>query len=65
MQTSDTNTHTSNEVNNEFYNDEKALHLFKHSVEQEKQGLVREVSLEEIKQLLCISKEKVKQLGIK
>ncbi|MBR1766765.1 MAG: hypothetical protein IJ745_06995 [Bacteroidales bacterium] len=35
-----------------FYSDKKALRSFRKSVEQEKQGLAREVSLDDVKQML-------------
>lgn len=36
----------------DFYNDKEALQSFQQSVEQEKQGLTREVSLEDVKEML-------------
>lgn len=36
----------------EFYSDKDALKAFHKSVEQEKQGLAREVSLDDVKQML-------------
>ena len=38
----------------EFYSDKKALDDFRKSVEQEKQGLAREVSLDDVKQMLSL-----------
>ncbi len=43
---------SSTDANGEFYSDKKALRSFKQSVEQEKQGMTREVSLDDVKQML-------------
>ena len=43
---------SSTDANGEFYSDKKALSSFKQSVEQEKQGMTREVSLDDVKQML-------------
>lgn len=43
---------SSTDANGEFYSDKKALRSFKQSVEQEKQGMIREVSLDDVKQIL-------------
>ena len=45
---------SSSDANGEFYSDKKALRSFKQSVEQEKQGMAREVSLDDVKQMLCL-----------
>ena len=37
-----------------FYSDKEALRSFRKSVEQEKQGLAREVSLDDVKQMLSL-----------
>lgn len=37
-----------------FYSDKEALRHFRKSVEQEKQGLAREVSLDDVKQMLSL-----------
>ena len=36
----------------DFYEDKEVLESFRQSVEQEKQGLTREVSLDDVKQML-------------
>ncbi len=54
MQAAGAKVLTTTDANDEFYKDEKALRSFKQSVEQEKQGMVREVSLDDIKQMLCL-----------
>ena len=40
------------DADKDFYNDKETLRSFQQSVEQENQGLVREVSLDEVKQML-------------
>ena len=45
---------TSSDSDSDFYNNKEALQNFHKSIEEEKQGLAREVSLEEIKQMLCL-----------
>lgn len=45
---------SSTDANGEFYSDQNALRSFKQSVEQEKQGMAREVSLDDVKQMLCL-----------
>ncbi len=45
---------SSTDVDGEFYSDKKALRSFKQSVEQEKKGMAREVSLDDVKQMLCL-----------
>ena len=45
---------SSSEADVEFYSDKKALRSFKQSVEQEKKGMAREVSLDDVKQMLCL-----------
>lgn len=45
---------SSTDADSEFYCDKKALRSFKQSVEQEKQGMVREVSLDDVKQMLSL-----------
>ncbi len=45
---------SSTDANGEFYSDKNALRSFKQSVEQEKQGMAREVSLDDVKQMLCL-----------
>ena len=45
---------SSTDENGEFYSDKKALRSFRQSVEQERQGLAREVSLDDVKQILCM-----------
>lgn len=42
------------DFDSDFYNNKEALQNFQKSIEEEKQGLAREVSLEEIKQMLCL-----------
>ena len=42
------------DANDEFYSDKKALRSFKQSVEQEKKGMAREVSLDDVKQMLSL-----------
>lgn len=37
-----------------FYSDKEALRSFRKSVEQEKKGMTREVSLDDVKQMLCL-----------
>ncbi len=38
----------------DFYSDKKAFRSFHESVEQEKQGLAREVSFDDVKQMLSL-----------
>jgi hypothetical protein len=45
---------TTSDFDSDFYNNKEALQNFQKSIEEEKQGLAREVSLEEIKQMLCL-----------
>ena len=45
---------SSTDADDEFYSDKKALCSFKQSVEQEKKGMAREVSLDDVKQMLCL-----------
>lgn len=45
---------SSTETDDEFYSDKEALRSFKQSVEQEKQGMAREVNLDDVKQMLCL-----------
>ena len=45
---------SSTDANGEFYSDKKALRSFKQSVEQEMQGMAHEVSLDDVKQMLCL-----------
>ena len=45
---------SSTDADVEFYSDKKALRSFKQSVEQEKKGMAREVSLDDVKQMLCL-----------
>ena len=42
------------DANDEFYSDKEALRSFKQSVEQEKKGMAREVSLDDVKQMLSL-----------
>jgi len=44
----------SSDTDVEFYSDKNALRSFKQSVEQEKKGMVREVSMDDVKQMLCL-----------
>ena len=41
-------------TDDDFYSDKDALRSFRKSVEQEKQGLAREVSLDDVKQMLSL-----------
>ena len=43
---------SSSDTTSEFYSDKKALRSFKQSVAQEKKGMAREVSLDDVKQKL-------------
>lgn len=43
---------SSTETDDEFYSDKEVLRSFKQSVEQEKQGMAREVNLDDVKQML-------------
>ena len=45
---------SSTDADSEFYSDKEALRSFKQSVEQEKKGMAREVSLDDVKQMLCL-----------
>lgn len=45
---------SSTDGDGEFYGDKEALRSFKQSVEQEKKGMAREVSLDDVKQMLCL-----------
>ncbi len=45
---------SSTDADVEFYSDKEALRSFKQSVEQEKKGMAREVSLDDVKQMLCL-----------
>ncbi len=45
---------SSTDADVEFYSDKKALRSFKQSVEQEKKGMAREVSLDDVKQMLSL-----------
>ncbi len=45
---------SSTDTDGEFYSDKKALRSFKQSMEQEKLGMVREVSLGDVKQMLSL-----------
>ncbi len=45
---------SSTDADGEFYSDKKALRSFKQSVEQEKKGMAREVSLDDVKQMLSL-----------
>ena len=43
---------SSTDTDDEFYGDKEVLRSFKQSVEQEKKGMAREVSLDDVKQML-------------
>ncbi len=45
---------SSTDADVEFYSDKEALRSFKQSVEQEKKGMAREVSLDDVKQMLSL-----------
>ena len=45
---------SSTDADVEFYSDKEALRSFKQSVEQEKKGMAREVSLGDVKQMLSL-----------
>ena len=54
MQAAGAKVLSATDANDEFYSDTDALNSFKQSVEQEKQGMAREVSLDDVKQMFCL-----------